>query len=110
MPRKLNTFSSRITQPKSQGGSQAMLRAIGLSAEDLDKPQIGIASMWWEGNPCNMHLDELAPLAERTDLCLVWLDTGSTVFYEPDELESVVHLDEVDQDGFTTIYEVSPRR
>lgn len=60
--------------------------------------------------PPSMHLDELAPLAERTDLCLVWLDTGSTVFYEPDELESVVHLDEVDHDGFTTIYEVSPRR
>jgi dihydroxy-acid dehydratase len=57
---KLNKISSRITQPKAQGASQAMLYATGLSEEDMNKPQVGIASMWWEGNPCNMHLLDLA--------------------------------------------------
>ncbi|MEX0671618.1 MAG: dihydroxy-acid dehydratase [Pirellulales bacterium] len=56
----LNRYSSRITQPRSQGASQAMLLGTGLEAADLDKPQIGIASMWYEGNTCNMHLDRLA--------------------------------------------------
>eukprot|EP00667_Euglena_gracilis_P006568 EG_transcript_6624 len=56
----LNKFSSVITQPKSQGASQAMLHATGLSDEDLNKPQVGISSVWYEGNPCNMHLDKLA--------------------------------------------------
>src|SRR5438270_7671368 len=55
-----NKFSSRITQPKSQGASQAMLYATGLSDEDLQKPQVGITSVWYEGNPCNMHLLQLA--------------------------------------------------
>lgn len=58
--RPLNRFSCHITQPKSQGASQAMLYATGLSEEDMNKAQIGIASMWWEGNPCNMHLLDLA--------------------------------------------------
>ena len=57
---KLNPFSSVITAPKSQGASQAMLYATGLSAPDMEKPQIGIASFWLEGNPCNMHLLGLA--------------------------------------------------
>ncbi|MCS5617381.1 MAG: dihydroxy-acid dehydratase, partial [Pirellulales bacterium] len=56
----LNRTSSRITQPRSQGASQAMLLGTGLSPADLDKPQVGIASMWYEGNTCNMHLDRLA--------------------------------------------------
>ena len=56
----INKFSSKITQPKSQGASQAMLYATGLSEKDLSKAQIGIASMWLEGNPCNMHLLKLA--------------------------------------------------
>ena len=56
----LNRFSSRITQPRAQGASQAMLLGTGLSTEDLAKPQVGIASMWYEGNTCNMHLDRLA--------------------------------------------------
>ena len=55
----LNPYSSRITQPKSQGASQAMLLATGLSNADLNKPQIGIATCWYEGNPCNMHLGDL---------------------------------------------------
>src|SRR5580693_10490722 len=57
---QLNKYSSRITQPKSQGASQAMLYATKLTPEDMDKPQVGIASVWYEGNPCNMHLLDLA--------------------------------------------------
>lgn len=57
---KLNKYSSHITQPKSQGASQAMLYATGLQEEDLDKAQVGISSVWYEGNPCNMHLMDLA--------------------------------------------------
>ena len=60
MTHQLNRYSSRITQPKSQGASQAMLYATGLRDQDLDKPQVGIASVWFEGNPCNMHLLALA--------------------------------------------------
>ena len=60
----LNKFSSKITSPKSQGASQAMLHATGLSEEDLKKPQVGIASVWFEGNPCNMHLLQLAEKAK----------------------------------------------
>src|ERR1044071_2607789 len=55
-----NKYSSRITQPRSQGASQAMLYGTGLTPADLQKAQVGIASMWWEGNTCNMHLDKLA--------------------------------------------------
>jgi len=56
MADKLNRVSARITQPKSQGASQAMLYATGLTPADMSKAQIGIASVWFEGNPCNMHL------------------------------------------------------
>jgi dihydroxy-acid dehydratase len=56
----LNKQSARITQSVAQGHSQAMLYATGLTEQDMDKPQIGIASMWYEGNPCNMHLLDLA--------------------------------------------------
>ncbi|KVH90997.1 hypothetical protein Ccrd_006987 [Cynara cardunculus var. scolymus] len=57
---KLNKFSSRVTEPKSQGASQAVLYGVGLSDDDLRKPQIGISSVWYEGNTCNMHLLKLA--------------------------------------------------
>ena len=60
MSDRLNKISSRITQPSSQGASQAMLYATGLTREDMDKAQVGIASVWWEGNPCNIHLNDLA--------------------------------------------------
>jgi len=60
MSQKLNKYSSRITQPKSQGASQAMLHGTGLTAEDMDKAQVGISSVWYEGNTCNMHLNDLA--------------------------------------------------
>ncbi len=56
----LNKISSRITQPRSQGASQAMLYGTGLTPEDMHKAQVGIASVWYEGNTCNMHLNDLA--------------------------------------------------
>lgn len=59
MPEALNKISSRITQPRSQGASQAMLYATGMKREDMDKAQVGIASVWYDGNPCNMHLNKL---------------------------------------------------
>ena len=60
MIQPLNKYSRRITQPKSQGASQAMLYGTGMREEDMDKAQIGIASVWYEGNTCNMHLNRLA--------------------------------------------------
>jgi dihydroxy-acid dehydratase len=60
MAEKLNRTSRRVTQPKAQGASQAMLYATGMSEADMDKAQVGIASVWYEGNPCNMHLLDLA--------------------------------------------------
>ena len=60
MTDELNRFSRRITQPKSQGASQAMLYGTGMTSEDMNKAQVGIASVWYEGNTCNMHLLDLA--------------------------------------------------
>lgn len=60
MAHSSNKYSSVVTQPKSQGASQAMLYATGLREEDMSKPQVGISSVWFEGNPCNMHLLRLA--------------------------------------------------
>ena len=60
MSEKLNKYSSRITQPKSQGASQAMLYGTGFKREDMAKAEVGISSVWWEGNTCNMHLNDLA--------------------------------------------------
>ncbi|KDQ17835.1 hypothetical protein BOTBODRAFT_29146 [Botryobasidium botryosum FD-172 SS1] len=57
---KLNKFSSIFTETKEGGGAQAMLHAAGLTVEDLSKAQVGISPVWWEGNPCNMHLLDLA--------------------------------------------------
>jgi dihydroxy-acid dehydratase len=57
---QLNKYSAEFTQKRSQVGSQAMLYGIGLTEEDMKKPQVGIASMGWEGNTCNMHLNDLA--------------------------------------------------
>ncbi len=56
----LNKFSKTITQDDSLPAAQAMLYAIGLKEEDMSKPQIGIASTGYEGNPCNMHLNILS--------------------------------------------------
>ncbi|NGP87211.1 dihydroxy-acid dehydratase [Fodinibius halophilus] len=59
MAQKLNKYSSELTQKESQVGSRAMLYGAGLTDEDMDKPQVGIASTGWDGNPCNMHLNGL---------------------------------------------------
>jgi len=63
---KLNKVSRTITQPKSQGASQAMLYATGLSESDMNKAQVGISSVWYEGNPCNMHLLDLSQLVAES--------------------------------------------
>jgi dihydroxy-acid dehydratase len=60
MSNKLNKYSSRITEPKSQGASQAMLYGTGMTDADMSKAQVGISSIWYEGNTCNMHLLDLA--------------------------------------------------
>ncbi|MCC7192747.1 MAG: dihydroxy-acid dehydratase [Phycisphaeraceae bacterium] len=60
MPASLNKYSAHVTQPKSQGASQAMLYGTGLSEEDMNKAQVGIVANWFDGNPCNMHLNDLA--------------------------------------------------
>ena len=54
--KKLNKYSYVITEPKDQGASQAMLYATGFKKNDFEKPQVGVGSCWWSGNPCNMHL------------------------------------------------------
>ena len=56
----LNKHSSRLTQDESQPASQAMLYAVGLTDEDMQKAQVGIASTGYDGNPCNMHLNNLS--------------------------------------------------
>lgn len=60
MGHQLNKYSKNITQPKKQGASQAMLYATGMTQKDMGKAQVGIASVWYEGNPCNMHLLDLS--------------------------------------------------
>tara|TARA_B110000977_G_scaffold28589_1_gene36845 strand:+ start:725 stop:2401 length:1677 start_codon:yes stop_codon:yes gene_type:complete len=57
---ELNKYSKIITNDESQPAAKAMLHAIGLTKEDLKKPFVGIASTGYEGNPCNMHLNDLA--------------------------------------------------
>jgi dihydroxy-acid dehydratase len=57
---ELNKYSKTITQDVTQPGAQAMMYAIGLKEADFQKAQVGIASMGWDGNPCNMHLNDLA--------------------------------------------------
>lgn len=61
----LNKYSRRITQDDSQPASQAMLYGIGLTKEDMSKAQIGIVSTGYEGNTCNMHLNDLATRAKK---------------------------------------------
>ena len=61
----LNQFSSRLTQPLSNGAAQAMLYATGLEPEDMSKPQVGVSSVWYEGNPCNMHLLDLGGYVKK---------------------------------------------
>ena len=56
----LNHYSKLVTQDDSQPASKAMLYGIGLTDEDMHKAQVGIASTWYEGNTCNMHLNTLS--------------------------------------------------
>lgn len=61
---ELNRYSKSVTQDETQPAAQAMLHAIGLSYDDLKKPQVGIASTGYDGNPCNMHLNKLAEVVK----------------------------------------------
>jgi len=63
--KKLNKYSSRITEPRSQGASQAMLYGTGLTSKEMTQPEVGISSVWWEGNTCNMHLNDLAAIVKK---------------------------------------------
>ena len=74
----LNKYSSHITQPKSQGASQAMLYATGLTEADMSKAEVGIASVWYEGNPCNMHLNILSEKVKEGVRPPDWSACGST--------------------------------
>ena len=69
---ELNTYSRTLTQDETQPGAQAMYYAIGFTEADFKKAQVGIASMGWDGNPCNMHLNDLAKAVKasinKTDL------------------------------------------
>jgi len=62
---ELNKYSKNVTQDPTQPAAQAMLYAIGFKDEDFEKPLIGIASTGYEGNPCNMHLNDLAKLVKE---------------------------------------------
>ncbi len=67
--KELNKYSKRLTQDETQPAAQAMLYAVGLTDEDMKKPQVGIASTGYDGNPCNMHLNKLAAqIKEKVNL------------------------------------------
>lgn len=63
---ELNKYSKTITQDPTQPAAQAMFYGIGLTDEDLAKAQVGIASMGWDGNTCNMHLNDLAAIVKKS--------------------------------------------
>src|SRR3954469_7191619 len=62
---ELNRYSKVLTQDETQPAAQAMLYGIGLTDDDLKKPQVGIVSMGYDGNTCNMHLNDLAKLVKQ---------------------------------------------
>src|ERR1700752_137829 len=62
---ELNKYSKTLTQDETQPGAQAMLYGIGLTDHDLKKAQVGIASMGYDGNTCNMHLNDLAQIVKK---------------------------------------------
>jgi dihydroxy-acid dehydratase len=62
---ELNKYSKVLTQDETQPAAQAMLYGIGLTEEDLKKPQVGICSMGYDGNTCNMHLNDLAKVVKE---------------------------------------------
>jgi dihydroxy-acid dehydratase len=63
---KPNRYSATLTAHARRGGAQAMLVPCGVDSEKLAQPQIGVASIWWEGNPCNMHLLDLSELVKTS--------------------------------------------
>ena len=63
---ELNKYSKTITQDATQPAAQAMFYGIGLTDEDMTKAQVGVASMGWDGNTCNMHLNELAAIIKKS--------------------------------------------
>ena len=65
MEEKLNRYSAIVTQEETNPAAQAMLHAIGLNDKDFEKAQVGIVSTGFEGNPCNMHLNDLAKLVKE---------------------------------------------
>ncbi len=65
MPNELNKYSKTITQDETQPAAQAMLYGIGLTDDDLKKAQVGVVSMGYDGNTCNMHLNELAKIVKQ---------------------------------------------
>lgn len=64
--KELNKYSKTLTQDATQPAAQAMYYAIGFKEEDFAKAQVGIASMGWDGNPCNMHLNDLAASVKKS--------------------------------------------
>ena len=62
---ELNKYSKVLTQDETQPAAQAMLYGIGLTEEDLKKPQVGVCSMGYDGNTCNMHLNDLAKIVKQ---------------------------------------------
>src|SRR5450432_1034715 len=65
MPTDLNKYSKTITQDQTQPAAQAMLYGIGLTDDDMKKAQVGVVSMGYDGNTCNMHLNDLAKLVKQ---------------------------------------------
>src|SRR5215217_1554431 len=63
---EINRYSKTFTQDPTQPAAQAMLYGIGLTKEDMDKAQVGIASMGYDGNTCNMHLNDLAQIVKES--------------------------------------------
>jgi len=78
---ELNKYSKTLTQDVTQPAAQAMYYAIGFKEEDFAKAQVGIASMGWDGNPCNMHLLDLGTAA-RTGVQELMVTTNVS---DPDE-------------------------
>src|SRR5471030_3290067 len=62
---ELNKYSKTLTQDPTQPAAQAMLYGIGLTDEDMQKAQVGVASMGYDGNTCNMHLNDLAKIVKQ---------------------------------------------
>jgi dihydroxy-acid dehydratase len=60
-----NKYSTKLTQDRAYGTAQAMLYATGLTEPDMNRAQVGIVSMWYDGNPCNMHLGRLADCVQN---------------------------------------------